>query len=141
MRVAHIQASDNMVIGIDEDANIPFAEGFYKVSVDEIEAELVYVGLVYDPATKTAVLPPEKPEVPAIVSPRQARLALLSIGLLDAVEQALANIPGATGAAARIDWEYATEVRRDSPLIATLGPALGLSNAQIDDLFRMAATL
>lgn len=52
MRVAHIQASDNTIINIDEDADIPNVEGFYKVPVEEIEGE-VYVGFRYDPATKT----------------------------------------------------------------------------------------
>lgn len=81
------------------------------------------------------------PIVPNAVSPRQARLALLSIGKLSDVEQALASIPGPQGEAARIDWEYATEVQRNSPLIDALAPALGLSSEQIDDLFRMAEGL
>lgn len=53
MRVAHIQSSDDIIINIDDDARIPFAEGFYKVPISEIEGE-VYVGFRYDPATKTA---------------------------------------------------------------------------------------
>lgn len=81
------------------------------------------------------------PVVPDSVSPRQARLALLSIGKLSAVEQALASIPGPQGEAARIDWEYATEVQRNSPLIDALAPALGLTSGQIDDLFRAAEGL
>jgi hypothetical protein len=100
----------------------------------------VEIGATYDGQTFTPPAPPPA-SVPETVSPRQARLALLGIGMLDMVEQALAAIPGAQGAAARIDWEYATEVQRKSPLIAALGPALGLTSAQIDDLFRMAVTL
>jgi len=78
-------------------------------------------------------------EIPSVVSPYQARVALLNAGLLDAVETLMAN-PG-TPAAARIAWEYATVIQRHSPFINTLGPALGLSETQIDDLFRVAATI
>lgn len=77
-----------------------------------------------------------------IVSMRQARLALLGAGLLSSVDAAIAGIPDvAQRAAALIDWEYATEVRRVSPLVASLGPALGLDDAQIDALFEAAAAI
>ncbi len=84
--------------------------------------------------------PPVEP-VPASVTMRQARLTLLQSGLLTQVNAAIANMPGAEGDAARIEWEYAQEARRDSPLLAQLAGALGLSDAQLDDLFRLAATL
>jgi hypothetical protein len=105
-----------------------------------IEDQPVEIGATYDGQTFTNPAP-SPPPVPETVSPRQARLALLGIGMLDEVEQALASIPGAQGKAAQIDWEYATEVQRKSPLIATLGPALGLTSQQIDDLFRAAVAL
>jgi hypothetical protein len=81
-----------------------------------------------------------KPVVPHTVTMRQARLALLAVGLLDDVEDAIEAIPDLkTRRAAQIDWEYATDVRRDSPLIAQLGPNLGLTDAQIDELFIAAS--
>lgn len=77
-----------------------------------------------------------------IVSMRQARLVLLGAGLLANVDAAIASIPDAGAkAAAEIDWEYATEVRRVSPLIASLAPALGLTDEQIDALFEAAAAI
>lgn len=89
-----------------------------------------------------AIPPPAPPvTIPDAVSMRQARLALFGAGLLDAVNVGIAAMPGPAGAAARIEWEYASEVRRDSPLIAALEPALGLTSAQIDALFIGAATL
>jgi hypothetical protein len=81
------------------------------------------------------------PPVPESVSMRQARLALLGAGLLDAVESAIAGLPGDAGKAAKIEWEYATEIRRDNPLFAQLSAALGMSAAQLDDLFIAAAGL
>ena len=82
-----------------------------------------------------------RPPVPAGVSMRQARLALLGAGLLSAVEAALASLPGVEGEAARIEWEYALAVERHSPLINALAPALGLTDEQVDDLFRAAEGL
>ena len=86
--------------------------------------------------------PPALPEyvpavvaVPEVVTMRQARLALLGAGLLAQVNTAVANMPGTEGDAARIEWEYAQEVRRDSPLVSVLGAALELDDAKLDALF------
>ena len=81
--------------------------------------------------------PDDAPPVPESVTPRQARLALLGAGLLDAVNAAVA----AAGTQAQIDWDYALEIKRSNPLIASMAAGLGLTSAQIDDLFRTAATL
>lgn len=75
------------------------------------------------------------------VSMRQCRLALLQSGLLTTVNAALAALPGEVGENARIEWEYATEVERDWPLVLQLATALGLSESQIDDLFTLARSL
>ena len=84
---------------------------------------------------------PEVVAVPEVVTMRQARLALLGAGLLAQVNTAVANMPGAEGDAARIEWEYAQEVRRDSPLVAALSAAFGWTGAQLDDLFTEGAKL
>jgi len=74
----------------------------------------------------------------AVITPRQARLALHGAGLLDTVESELAK---PENKAAKITWEYALEIRRDDPLIATFSAILGLTDAQIDALFETAKTL
>lgn len=74
--------------------------------------------------------------VPSQVSPYQARVALKRAGLLGNVKALMAN--PATDKEAQIAWEYATVIQRDSPFIAALSGALGLTSAQIDDLFRAA---
>lgn len=84
---------------------------------------------------------PEPVPVPLAVSMRQARLALLGAGILATVNGAIAAMPGIDGDAARIEWEFAQEVRRDSPLVQSLVPALGMTDAQLDALFVHAATL
>lgn len=72
---------------------------------------------------------------------RQARLALLQYGMLTQVNTAVANMPGSQGDAARIEWEFSSTVERNRPLVQALGAALDLTDAQLDDLFRLAATL
>lgn len=86
--------------------------------------------------------PPPPPPPITRVAMRQARLALLGAGLLGRVDSAIAAIPDASArAAAEIEWEYATEVRRDSPWVLQLSAALGLGAEQLDALFARAATI
>ena len=75
--------------------------------------------------------------VPQQVTMRQARLALLSAGLLDDVEMVIA----AAGRAAQLEWEYAAVVDRSNPAVAAVQQQQGLTDVQIDDLFREAAKL
>jgi hypothetical protein len=72
---------------------------------------------------------------PKIVSMRQARLALLQAGLLSTVNTAIAAMTGDAGEAARIEWEYATEVNRDKALVQSLALSLNLTETQLDNLF------
>ena len=85
--------------------------------------------------------------VPQEVTMRQGRLALLSAGLLDLVEGALDAMPETTPQevfakkAARIEWDKSQTIQRHKGLTVTLAGVLGLTNQQIDDLFRLAVTL
>lgn len=67
-----------------------------------------------------------------VCSPAQIRLALHRAGALAQVE-AIAN----ADPEAKIVWEYATEIHRDSPLIAAMGGQL-FTEAEIDNLFLAA---
>lgn len=88
------------------------------------------------------VVAPPQPAVPASVTMRQARLALLGAGLLDDVDAAIAAIPDATvRRAAQIEWEFSNEVQRHNSFTAMLGAGLGLTAEQIDALFIQAVTL
>jgi len=77
--------------------------------------------------------PSQSAPVPRIVSMRQARLALLEAGLLDAATAAIT-----AGPAAVIEWEYATVVDRTSPLVIAAAAALGLSDDALLELFATA---
>ena len=91
------------------------------------------------PTLPVYVPPPS--DVPQAVTMRQARLALLAANMLTTVNTAIAAMPGAEGEAARIEWECAQEVRRDSALVQSLIPALGMNDAALDALFTAAAAL
>lgn len=94
---------------------------------------------VTPPELPTYIPPPSK--VPQSVTMRQARLALLDAGLLQSVADTVAAMPGIEGDAARIEWGYAQEVRRDSALLASLANSLQMTDMQIDDLFTKGASL
>lgn len=79
--------------------------------------------------------------VPGQVTMRQARLALLAAGKLAAVETALNALPEPTKTAARITWDFSSTVQRRNGLVSQLGPALGLTEEQIDALFIAAAAI
>jgi hypothetical protein len=77
------------------------------------------------------------PPIPASVSPLQARKALRQAGVLALVAAALEAADEETQEA----WEYATEIRRDNPLVCGVASSVGMTHAQVDDLFRLAGTL
>lgn len=83
----------------------------------------------------------QKALVPAYVTMRQARRALAAAGKLDAVAAAIAGMSEPAKTQATIDWEYSQIVERTWPLVAALAPALGLTDAQIDQLFITAQGL
>jgi hypothetical protein len=82
-------------------------------------------------AAVIAAIDADAPEVPLSVTPYQARLALNAAGLRDAAEAAVAAAPRDI----RDAWEYAISIERYSPFVAEIGAALGLSDAEIDQLF------
>ena len=100
----------------------------------------VQAGWLDNGATFTAP-PPAPPVIPQSVTMRQARLALMGAGKLATVNATIAGMAGVQGDAARIEWEFSSDVLRNQPLVQSLGPVLGLTPAQLDALFVTAATL
>ena len=94
-----------------------------------------------DPFALAQTADENAPLVPRAVTMRQARLALLGAGKLAAVDAAINGMAEPTKSAARIEWEYSNEVQRHNGFVEALGPALGMTSAQIDALFIAAAKL
>ncbi len=63
-----------------------------------------------------AYIPPAPP-VPASISMRQARLMLLSQGMLSQVDADIAAMTGTAGQQAQIEWQFAKDIERNNPLI------------------------
>lgn len=77
------------------------------------------------------------PPVPVSVTAFQAKAALLNAGLLDKAQAAVS----AAAPIVQLAWATAQSYERSSPTVAALAAALGLSDAQVDDLFRAAALI
>jgi len=76
--------------------------------------------------------------VPVKITMRQARLALLQAGLLDAITSSIVE---STDEEMKIEWEYATEIRRDWPSLISTTESLGVSKFDLDAMFIAASAL
>ena len=85
--------------------------------------------------------PPIPLQIPQKVTMRQARRALYAAGLLTGVEAAIDALPEPPRTAARIEWDYASEVHRASEFVTLLGAALELDKQSLEDLFLKASEL
>lgn len=79
--------------------------------------------------------------IPQEVTKRQALQALILAGLDDQLDAVLAGMQGQAGKLARAEWHESNTIQRNRPLVTQLGSVLGLSPAQIDQLFVTAASL
>ena len=68
--------------------------------------------------------------------PLQFRRALRAAGLMNAVKTVLESADEEVVEA----WEYATVVYRTDPMIVSFGTALGKTDEELDDLFKLALT-
>ena len=87
--------------------------------------------------------PPPESASPATIRVALRRLHGVTNATLDAtVAAVLASIqdPGERDDAETL-WIYSVSIRRDHPLVAAVGVALNLTSAQVDDVFRVAATI
>ena len=75
--------------------------------------------------------------VPRLVTATQIVRALAQMGLLAAVQAAVAQADPLTAAL----WAHASEFARDDAMIAAIAIAIGKTQADLDNLFRLAATL
>lgn len=78
----------------------------------------------------------EKSLIPKTITLRQARLYLLSINLLDDLENIISQ-----NRAYQIEWEYANQIERESPLVKILVQALVWNDERIDEMFTEASKL
>lgn len=83
--------------------------------------------------------PPQPAPVPTEVSRFQLCAAFLQANLLGDIEAYMADPK--TDPFVRITWEDAKVFKRNSPMVLAIQSHLGLTDEQMDDLFRFAATI
>lgn len=112
--------------------NVTWHEVVYVYGTEEYSGleDDKWVIRTIDPST----LPPQ---VPDSVTPRQVRLLLLQQNLLTEVEALIAQQDEAT----KISWQYASEFRRNDPLLNQLAQNLNLTQEQIDQFFISASAI
>jgi hypothetical protein len=113
----------------------------YAYEIDGSQDAFVPAGATPISQAEADAIRTPAPSVPAIVTMRQARLALMGAGLLAQVEASIDALPSPQKEAARIEWDFSSEVHRNKAFVSTLAGALGLTDAQLDALFTQAATL
>jgi hypothetical protein len=85
--------------------------------------------------------PPPPPPVPESASPAYLRIALRRLhGITPPMVSAkIELIPDPQDRQDADDlWEYATSIRRNHPLVGSIAGAFDLSDAQVDEIFRVA---
>lgn len=90
---------------------------------------------VYMPPDPAELLEQERAGM--VCSRFQAKAALHAAGLLNQVEAALSE----DDAFAQLAWAEASEFRRTSPTMLSLAESLGMTDEQLDDLFRAAMAI
>ena len=71
-----------------------------------------------------------------------ATCLLVVAGLYAAIRLPIDAIPDATERKkAQVEWEYAQEVERGWPTLQALTAAMGMTEAQVDELFVLAGSL
>ena len=125
---------------VDENDVVIKCQAYSNAQMDMLRADLgadaaQYEALIAEVEATYSPSPPQPIQVPQQVTMRQARLELLSRDLLDDVDAVIA----VAGRTAQIEWEYASTVARDNPVIAVVQQQQGMTDEQIDDLFREAA--
>ena len=99
--------------------------------------EFVLIGAANSYAAQYSGSEPVPPSpiapVPRKVDARRLRLALFQLNLLTAIETAIAAQPRS----AQIEWEFATDVKADHPLVVQLATTMSLD---VDAIFDLAET-
>jgi hypothetical protein len=83
----------------------------------------------------------QRNRLPSVATPRQIRLALLDMGLLESIQTFIGTLEEPLKTKVMIEWEYSTQIEKISPVIQALSTQMGLTSEQLDAIFVKAATI
>ena len=121
--------SETTVQRLSDNAFIPFDGG----NRDYQE----YLEWLAEGNTPESYVPPPAPQVTQVTA-YQAKIQLSRSGLYDSV---VTTVNTSDNPELKIAWEMASVFERNSPFILALQPELGLTDAQVDDLFQQASLI
>lgn len=78
---------------------------------------------------------------PSYVTPRQMKKAMALTNKLSSIEEFIASLPEPQKTLVTIEFKESNEFQRDNPLLISMASQLGMTAAQIDELFSFASTL
>ena len=144
---------DKGVVTNVAEGNAEWAAETGAVQSDEAQIGWLYDGKVFTDPTPPPEPPP--PRVPATISYRQLVLAMFATGAIDAteaqamalrtmpafLEQIIAALPPQDQVGIRITLSTMTEADRANPFVDQIAAVMGKGPADVDDFFRLAATL
>lgn len=140
----HAFLSANIVIKIAVISDSEYAEQIKKyttiLDIEDVNLD-IQVGWIFTGESWSSSIS-AAPPVPLAVTPRQIRLALLSVGVTaEMLDNAISSFDEPLRSQAKIAWEYSTLFLRDNPLIKFVQTTLNWTDAQVDDLWRLANTI
>jgi hypothetical protein len=98
--------------------------------------------VIYTRKSEEQIVQIERAKIPQSVTMRQGRLALLAAGLLPMIQTAIESIEDEMQReAAKIEWEYAQTIDRNSAFVQQIVEGLELTEEQMDQLFTQASLL
>ncbi len=145
MKYVHLEKNTNKILGWYDNSihktiptpNIEVSNEIWQDALS-INANCYENGkfIVKDFRTLEEIAEYEKSLIPKTITLRQARLYLLSIELLDDLENIINQ-----NRAYQIEWEYANNIERESALVKILGQVLNLDDTAIDNMFTEASKI
>ena len=108
---------DDFTQKVEQDKLATFENGVYTIKYRVL------------PKTEDEIVEYRKSQVPQSITPLQAKLQLLKLGLLDEVE---ALVTG--DRTAQLYWEYASVIERDNEILLMMAEQLGLTSEQVDEM-------
>jgi hypothetical protein len=113
--------------------------GFIEsLSLPELQVNVAQIGLLGEYSTRAQQAPEPEPPAPITVSTYQAKAALAIVGRYDDVDEFMQL--DTTDRITKLKWEYSNFSRTD-PSVLAIAAALRMSEAELDGLFALAATI